>query len=138
MVYFDRCELKTVGRAGYTLQARNTADTYGYVFVDSKMTADASVAGHYIARTNRNEAVPAPHVALINCQLGNHISSDGWFIDGTPSDRSQIRFWEYQSTTESGDAADVRYRIPESRQLTATEAAEMRDVTRVLGGWNPK
>jgi pectinesterase len=37
--YFARCEIATKGRRGYVVQARNPADAYGYVFVDSRFTS---------------------------------------------------------------------------------------------------
>jgi len=43
VTYFDRSEIKTVGRAGAIVQARNSTG-YGYVFVDSKLTAGPTSA----------------------------------------------------------------------------------------------
>ena len=43
-VYFNRCEIKTVGRSGVIVQARNGTG-YGYVFVDSKISSDAGITG---------------------------------------------------------------------------------------------
>ena len=40
-VLFQGCEIKTVGRSGPIVQARNPASDYGYVFVDCKLTSDA-------------------------------------------------------------------------------------------------
>ena len=100
-VYFDHCEIKTVGRPGYNVQARNPADKYGYVFVDSKLTADPGLTGHILARIDVTPATgyPASHVAYVNCQMDKHISPKGWLI--TPAgtaDTAGVRFWEYQST----------------------------------------
>ena len=50
VAYFDACEIKTVGQAGAIVQARNGASAYGYVFVDSKLTADPGVTGQVLAR----------------------------------------------------------------------------------------
>jgi pectin methylesterase-like acyl-CoA thioesterase len=139
-VYFDHCELKTVGRAGYNVQARNPADKYGYVFVDSKLTADPGVTGHILARIDVTPSTgyPASHVAYINCQMDKHISPKGWVI--TPAgttDTASVRFWEYQSTDLAGAPIDVSMRDPASKQLTQSEAATMRDKSVVLGGWAP-
>src|SRR5690606_31444894 len=48
--FFERCEVRTVGRKGYILQSRNTGQTSGYVFVDSKLTADPGITGDILAR----------------------------------------------------------------------------------------
>jgi hypothetical protein len=53
-------------------------------------------------------------------------------------DNSKVRFWEYQSTDPTGAPVDVSQRIPVSQQIDAATAAQMRDVTVVLGGWDPK
>jgi len=139
-VYFDHCELKTVGRAGYNVQARNPATTYGYVFVDSKLTSGPGISGDVLARIDvtPGSGWPASHVAYINCQMDKHISAKGWLINpaGMP-DTSMLRFWEYQSTDLAGAPIDVTGRDPASRQLSDAEAAMMRDKTIVLAGWNP-
>jgi len=139
--YFERCELRTVARAGYTVQARNPATSYGYVFVDCKLTAESpNMTGHYLARTNFSDpsGAPACHVAFVNCQMGSHIDPKGWLVAVGSVDNSQVRFWEYQSTDPTGAPVDVSQRILESKQLDDASAAEMRDATVVLKGWNPR
>jgi pectin methylesterase-like acyl-CoA thioesterase len=133
--YFDQCEVKTVGRQGFVVQARNAASGYGYVFVDSRITSDPGLTNSTLARIDLAE-YPASHVAYINCTLGNHITAAGWTITGgSPS--AQLRFWEYQSRDLSGNLVNTNQRSAGSRQLNASEAASMRDVTNVLGGWTP-
>lgn len=136
--YFDRCELKTVGRAGAIVQARNGANGYGYVFVDSKLTSDANVSGQVLARIDAT-IYPASNVAFLNCQMSSGIGAKGWTI--TPSGTSatgQLRFWEYQSTDISGALLNVSGRDPASKQLSASQAASLRDKATVLGGWDPQ
>ena len=141
VAYFDRCEIRTVSRTGYNVQARNPASTYGYVFVDCKLTTDSpALTGHYLARTNFSDpsGAPACHVAYVNCQMGSHIDPKGWLVASSGVDNSKVRFWEYQSTDATGAAVDVSQRISASQQIDDATAAQMRDVTVVLGGWNPK
>ena len=141
VAYFDRCEIRTVSRAGYNVQARNPASTYGYVFVDCKLTADSpALTGHFLARTNFSDpsAAPACHVAYVNCQMGSHIDPKGWLVASSGVDNSKVRFWEYQSTDPTGAPVDVSQRITVSLQIDDATAAQMRDVTVVLNGWNPK
>jgi pectin methylesterase-like acyl-CoA thioesterase len=135
VAYFDRCEIKTVGRPGYGVQARNGSG-YGYVFVDSRLTADAGVTNHVLARIDVSE-YPQSHVAFINCTMGSHISAAGWTITGAGS-TSELRFWEYQSVNPSGGSINTSSRAAGSRQISASEAAMMRDKATVLGGWNPQ
>jgi pectin methylesterase-like acyl-CoA thioesterase len=156
VVYFDHCEIKDVGKKGYNVQARNPAGLYGYVFVDSTLTADTGLTGHYLARTDKNNMSPASQVAYVNCTLGPHIDPTGWLIDGYPRatidagtpdggadggatwNLSNLRFAEYKSVDPTGAPIDVSNRIPESKQLSDSEAAQLRDVATVFGGWNPK
>jgi pectin methylesterase-like acyl-CoA thioesterase len=133
--YFNNCEIKTTGRSGYNVQARNAASTYGYVFVDSKLTADSGITGHSLARIDVS-TYPASHVAYINCQMGGHIFPAGWTITGG-TNTSQLRFWEYQSVDPSGSPVDVSQRVAGSMQISASQAATMRDPTMVLAGWQP-
>jgi pectin methylesterase-like acyl-CoA thioesterase len=135
VAYFDSCEIKTIGRAGAIVQARNGASGYGYVFVDSKLTADATVSGQVLARIDVS-AYPASHVAYINCQMGSQIAPAGWTITGG-TNTSQLRFWEYQSVDPTGKAINVSQRVAGSTQISSTQAASMRDVTTVLSGWQP-
>ena len=132
--YFVNSEIKTTGRAGYIVQARNPASTYGYVFVDSKITADSGVTGNVLARIDAG-VYPASHVAYINCQMSGAISSAGWLVTGSAT--SSLRFWEYKSVDASGNAVNVGQRLSGSRQLSDSEAAMMRDPSVVLAGWTP-
>lgn len=132
--YFNRCEIKTVGRSGYNIQARN-GDNYGYVFVDSKLTSSSGITGDVLARIDVTE-YPKSHVAYIDCEMGSHISPAGWTITGGGS-TSSIRFWEYKSKTPQGGLVNTSSRAAGSKQLSDNEAAQMRDVTNVLGGWDP-
>jgi pectin methylesterase-like acyl-CoA thioesterase len=136
--YFDRCEIKTVGRAGAIVQARNGASGYGYVFVDSKISSDAKVTGQVLARIDAT-VYPASNVAYLNCQMSPGIAAKGWTITpaGT-SATSQLRFWEYQSTDSSGALLSVTGRDPASKQLSTSQAASLRDKATVLNGWNPQ
>ena len=49
VAYFNNCEIRTVGRSGVIVQARNVAGAYGYVFVDSRITADAAATATWPA-----------------------------------------------------------------------------------------
>jgi pectin methylesterase-like acyl-CoA thioesterase len=138
VTYFDSCEIKTVGRAGAIVQSRNGSGGYGYVFVDSKLTSDPGITGQVLARIDAT-VYPYSHVAYVNCQMSSAIAAKGWTI--TPAGTSatgNLRFWEYQSTDASGKALNVSGRDPASKQISASQAAQMRDKATVLGGWNPQ
>jgi pectin methylesterase-like acyl-CoA thioesterase len=133
--YFKNCEIRTLGRAVAIVQARNGSSGYGYVFVDSTLTADSTVSGQLLGRIDIG-AYPYSHVAYINCTMGSFIAPAGWAITGV-GDVSQLRFWEYQSTDATGNAIDTSQRIAGSTQISAAQAASMRDPSVVLSGWTP-
>ena len=134
-VFFDTCEIKTVGRKGYIVQSRNEPAGYGYVFVDSKISADSGLTGIVLARIDAAE-YPGSHVAFINCEMGRHIAPEGWTITGAGAGPA-LRFWEYQSKGEGGAPLDVSRRHASSKQISADQAATMRDPAQVLDGWSP-
>lgn len=136
--YFDRCELRTVARKGYGVQSRSAMGGYGFVFVDSQLTAEPGLSGHFLARIDIT-AFPYSQVAFIGCRMGSHISPLGWSIGGglPTTDVTTLRFGEYQSTDLAGAPLDVSGRTPLAKQLSDADAATLRDKTIVLGGWNP-
>jgi pectin methylesterase-like acyl-CoA thioesterase len=134
VAFFNQCAIKTIGRSGVIVQSRNASGAYGYVFVDSNLTADAAATNNMLARIDVS-AYPASHVAYINCQMSN-IAPTGWTITGgTPT--AALRFWEYQSTDAAGNPLDVSQRAVGSTQITAAQATQMRDPAVVLNGWQP-
>jgi pectin methylesterase-like acyl-CoA thioesterase len=140
--YFDKSELKTVGRAGYLVQSRNGAN-YGYVFVDSTLSTDGTAPGATVLARIEGDRFPYSNVAYVNCKMGAQIAPKGWLITNSTGmpvaslNLSNLKFWEYQSTDLAGALLDVSMRDPASHQMTATEATTLRDKTSVLAGWNP-
>ena len=134
VAFFNQCEIRTVGRSGVLVQARNAAAAYGYVFVDSKLTADGAATSNMLARIDVS-AYPGSHVAYINCQMTN-IAAAGWTITGG-SASSSLRFWEYQSMDASGKPLNVSGRVSGLSQISSSQVATMRDPSMVLGGWQP-
>jgi len=133
VAYFDKCELRTVGRTGVIVQSRNGTGSYGYVFVDSQLTVDAASKNNILARIDAS-VYPGSHVAYINCRMSG-VAAAGWTITGGAAP-STLRFWEYQSTDAAGNRLDVGGRMG-GTQITASQAAMMRDPATVLGGWQP-
>ncbi len=133
VAYFNKCEIRTVGRSGVIVQSRNAAGAYGYVFVDSKLTVDSVSKNNMLARIDVS-AYPGSHVAYINCQMTG-VAAAGWTVTGG-SPTSSLRFWEYQSTDASGNALSTSGRV-NGTQISSSQATMMRDPTVVLGGWQP-
>jgi hypothetical protein len=135
VAYFSRCEIKTVGRSGPIVQARNTTSAFGYVFVDSSLTSDSGLTGSVLARIDAS-VYPGSQVAYVGCRMGPHISPEGWTITGASSTPA-LRFWEFGSTDLAGNTIDESKRAPGSTRITSAQAATLRDPKMVLGGWSP-
>jgi pectin methylesterase-like acyl-CoA thioesterase len=135
VAYFNNCEIRTAGRAGVNVQARNAVGAYGYVFVDCKLTSDpANLTNNALARIDAG-VYPGSAVAYVNCTMGPHISAAGWTIDaGTPT--ASLHFWEYQSRTPAGALVDVSRRVA-GVQISAAQATMLRTPSIVLAGWTP-
>ncbi len=137
-VVFQSCEIEAMN-AGYNCQMRTPdANHYGAVFLDCSLTRAYAFTGHYLNRIDPN-AYPYSAVAYINCKMDAHIAPAGWLLNNltSTSPTNQLRFWEYQSTDLNGNLLDVSRRIPPSIQLTAVQAAAMRNLTNVFG-WLPQ
>jgi pectin methylesterase-like acyl-CoA thioesterase len=106
----------------------------GFVFVNSRLTSDPGLSGHYLARIEADR-FPNSRVAFVDCELGSHIAPAGWLVTGDDS-ATDLRFEEYGSHDAAGNPVDTSQRHPASRQLTAEEADALRDPAGVLG-WDP-
>lgn len=134
--YFERSEIKVVGRSGVIVQSRNDASQSGYVFVDSRLTSDPGITNTALARIDAT-VYPNSQVAFVDCQMGPHISAAGWTITPAGADASGLGFGEFRSTDLDGQLLNVSGRLAGSRQLSAAQATALRDRASVLGGWDP-
>ncbi|HEX8291953.1 MAG TPA: pectinesterase family protein [Pyrinomonadaceae bacterium] len=146
-VYFRNSELKMMNSNAYYTQIRNGQGKNGYVFVNSRFTAAPGVTGAYLTRIDPDQ-FPFSQVVLIDSVMGPHVRPDAWRLDDNAKDGfaapltqagyPNVRFWEFNSRDEAGNAVDVSQRHPISRQITADEANFWREPANVLGGWEPE
>ncbi|MBT1176663.1 pectinesterase family protein [Bifidobacterium callimiconis] len=91
---FEDCEIRSLDRGeevnGYVTAASTPEGRpYGYVFRDCRFTSDSCAPGSvYLGRPWRDFA----RVALVDCELGEHIRSEGWWDWGKPQARDGSRF----------------------------------------------
>jgi hypothetical protein len=130
------CDFHVVGRGGWEVQARNGADAYGYVFVDSRLTAEPGITGHLLARIDA-ERFPASHVGYVDCRMGEHVAPVGFELSPAGVKAKGVRFWEAGSRDLAGQPLDLRARHPVARRLTRAEARELRRPAAALRGWDP-
>lgn len=137
--YFDRCKIECT-RAGVISACRNTETNLGNIFVDCVLTKKPGNYKMLLARIDNSNMYPNSQVAYINCRMDSQlVAPEGWTAGGTAT--NHLQFSEYQSADLDGRLLDISQRSPISKQLSADEAAQLRDVRFVLGGedgWLPK
>jgi pectin methylesterase-like acyl-CoA thioesterase len=134
--YFTNCEIKTVTSGACITQIRNDQSHFGDVFVNCRLTKAAGVSNAILSRIEPNR-FPYSHVAWINCAMDDHIHPGAWNLMRNTNSVATIRFWEYHTTDLAGAPLDVSQRADFSKQLSDSEAAQMRDTKHVFGGWLP-
>ncbi len=102
--YFDNCELFSRNNRdremtenmvyGYVTAPSTTRESlYGYVFYCCRFTGDCPPDSVYLGRPWRNFG----RVVLIDCDLGEHIKTEGWSDWGKIDARDTVYFAEYGS-----------------------------------------
>lgn len=83
---FEDCEIRSVvdtgsSSAGFILQSRATAGDKGFVFLNSRLTAEPGVTQAYLARSGGTTATTyTDNIAFINTRMGPHILPVGWCV----------------------------------------------------------
>lgn len=148
---FEESEIRSVGDSanpssgGYLVQARTVAEgDPGFVFLNSRLTHGPGPAGNdvplgatYLARPGIVTAWD--NVRYINCKIGPHISSKGWF----EKPRGGKGWEEGGSTDLAGQPLDLSQRVA-GRVLGPADAARYDSRAKVFAqydngkGWNPQ
>lgn len=128
---FDNNTIHSVG-GGSALTAPSTEQNvpYGLVFLGGKVTAASSVSKGSVA-LGRNWR-PYGAATYIRTELGQHISAVGW-VKMSENTLDTARFSEYLTT---GAGANPSARAPQSKQLTAAQAATY-TISNIFGSWTP-
>lgn len=116
--WFEGCTIYSKINS-YVTAASTPADIkYGYVFNYCRLTAAPEVNKVFLGRPWR----PYAHTLFMNCELGDHIASEGWHNWGKVSNEQTARYEEYNNT---GAGANPTERVAWSRHLTAEEVSEI-------------
>jgi pectate lyase/pectin methylesterase-like acyl-CoA thioesterase len=92
---FEDCEIRSVAdtgssSAGYILQSRATAGDKGFVFLNSRLTAEPTVTQAYLARSGGTTATTyTDNIAFVNTRMGPHILPVGWCV-GTGTSKTGV------------------------------------------------
>lgn len=134
---FHRCEIFSRDRGlpvnGYITAASTYPQVrHGYVFLDCRLTGNASDNSVYLGRPWRDYA----NVAFIQCWMGPHIHYAGWHNWDKPHREQTVTFIESQNT---GPGAVMDRRVSWMKTLTADETSQytIEAVLAGVDGWRP-
>ncbi len=102
--YFEHCELhsKHIHRpvnSYVTAASTPQGQAYGYVMQNCRFTGSCPAHSAYLGRPWREYA----QVALLDCEIGEHICEEGWDDWNKTQAHETCRFCEYRSTGPSGN-----------------------------------
>lgn len=126
---FDSCIIYGKRGGYYTAASTPQHHKFGYVFRNCTITGDAPESSFYLGRPWR----PYAKTVFLNCRMDNQVIAAGWNNWGKVENESTTFYGEFNNT---GPGAALTNRVPWSKQLTATEAAEY-TIENILGGWMP-
>lgn len=114
-VLFENCTLHSKKDSYITAASTPQDSTFGYVFKNCKLTADASVKEVYLGRPWRIYA----KTVFIDCTMEDHILPQGWHNWSKPEAEKTSFYAEYNC---SGLGFQPQKRVQWSHQLTKNEA----------------
>lgn len=112
---FERCTIHSKKNSYITAASTPANSLYGYVFKACKLTANPDVTKVYLGRPWR----PYAATTFIDCEMGNHIRSEGWHNWRNEDNELTARYREYGNT---GPGANTNNRVKWSKQLSPEEA----------------
>jgi pectinesterase len=129
--YFDRCDIRIVGKGYVAAPATPLEQPFGLVFVDCDVGLQAEQGLQaYLARPWREHGA----ALYLRCRLGACIRKEGWDNWRNPEREKTARFQEAEST---GPGADPAARVKWAKPLHAAGGISP---AKVLGGtdaWDP-
>jgi len=129
---FESCTIFSKKDSYITAASTTQHTAYGYVFLNCKLEALASVSKVYLGRPWRIYA----KTVFVNCELGSHILGEGWHNWNKPEAEKTAFYAEYNSR---GEGAGIEKRVAWSHQLSQKEASHY-SANEILKGndkWNP-
>jgi pectinesterase len=130
--YFEHCHIHCL-RSGYiTAASTYDYDPFGFVFSHCQITGASAEVKTYLGRPWRDFS----NVIYLNTEMSDVVRPEGWQNWNLPAREKTARYAEFNST---GPGANIKARVPWSRQLTKSQAKEI-TVKKMLSGsdgWDP-
>ncbi|NBW37770.1 MAG: pectin esterase [Cytophagia bacterium] len=124
---FQNCHIHSKKNSHVTAASTPREVKYGFVFYDSKLTADEKTNKVSLGRP----WTPYASVTYIRCEMAAHIIPEGWNNWRNPANEATVRYAEYGST---GAGATMDKRVSWIKQLTKQDA-EAITLQKVFGDW---
>lgn len=128
-VLFKNCILHSLSDSYITAASTPVGVVFGFVFMNCKITADATVKEVYLGRPWRIHA----KTVFLNCTMENQIKAEAWHDWAKPEVPQTTFYAEYKC---AGDGFKPKERVPWSYQLTKKQAKKY--TTATILGLNPK
>ena len=130
--WFENCDIFCKANSYITAASTPQDVTYGYIFNNCRITADANVSKVYLGRPWRDYG----YTLFMNCELPRQIRPEGWHHWQKEREKT-ARYLEYNN---HGEGANTKGRATWSRQLTKQEAQKitLNEVFSVNDTWNPQ
>ena len=130
--WFENCDIFCKADSYITAASTPQDVTYGYIFNNCRITADANVSKVYLGRPWRDYG----YTLFMNCELPRQIRPEGWHHWQKEREKT-ARYLEYNN---HGEGANTKGRATWSRQLTKQEAQKitLNEVFSVNDTWNPQ
>ncbi len=126
---FRNCIIRSLTNSYITAASTPQWKSFGYVFIDCKITANEEAQKVFLGRPWRANA----RTVFINCELGKHIRPEGWHNWSKVENEKTAFYAEYNSRGE-GAAPDKR--VAWSKQLTKKEAKQY-TLEKIFAGTTP-
>lgn len=128
---FEGCEIFSKKGGSYITAASTTLNvSYGYVFLNCKLTTNAEKGTVYLGRPWRNDA----KTVFVKCEMGEHVNPLGWHNWGKPEAEKTTFYAEYQC---SGKGADRSSRVGWSHTITDRQFLDDYSMDKIFKGWLP-
>lgn len=132
---FDHCVIyprdRSNGSSGSYITASNTRESKGLLFRNCSIINNTGVTRYVLGRPWQNDAATTDKATsatiFINTKMGTVVKPEGWSVWDAGTDVNKVIYGEYHSMDLEGNLLDVSARVPWSKQLNETEAAEYLD-----------
>ncbi len=127
---FQSCHIHSKKKSHVTAASTPREVKYGFVFFDCKLTGDENLKGVSLGRP----WTPYASVTYIRCEIGRHISKDGWNNWRNPANEETARYAEYKSF---GEGAHVSDRLSWIKQLDDQKVKQY-TIENIFLNWDTK